>query len=530
MTLPKPRPASTKPEWSAWQEPHLRDGILLLGLVLVTYVVAHVYQLPPYLLQFALDHPGWEVDDLIFVVFIVSAAVMAYGIRRYRDVVRENKARIDAEDEARKLARHDLLTNLPNRRFFEERLDENLPSTGAGRRLAVLMLDLNGFKAINDLHGHIAGDKALSEFARRVSALLGDDAFFARIGGDEFSIMLPIGSVDDAIDLAARIQETVAEPFVVEYATVRLGVGVGIANAPGHGTRAAELVRRADCALYRAKATRLSTACFFEPEMDAAIERRVQIERELRAAVASHSITPYFQPVASLDGNGIIGFEALARWENASLGSIPLADFIPVAEETGLIVPLGDQLLRRACLEAKSWPKDLTLSFNVSGVQLQDPAFGLRVLAILAQTGFSPRQLEIEIAEKALVANIAIAKTLIDQLRQAGVRVALDDFGTGYTAMAQLLLLHLDTIKIDRSFVSHIDDGEDGRVIIRALLGLARGFGLTITAEGVEDQDQLAYLKANGCEEGQGYLFGRAIPAAEIQALLNRKPFRAAVA
>src|SRR5512140_106856 len=178
MTVAKPRPAPAKPEWSAWKEPHLRDAILLLAFVLVTYAVAHVYQLPPYLLQFGLDHPEWEVDDLIFVVFIVSTAVVIYGIRRYRDVVRENKARIDAENEARKLARHDLLTDLPNRRFFEERLDENLASTEDGRRLAVLMLDLNGFKAINDLHGHIAGDKALSEFARRVSALLGADAFF----------------------------------------------------------------------------------------------------------------------------------------------------------------------------------------------------------------------------------------------------------------------------------------------------------------------------------------------------------------
>ena len=525
------RPVFTKTGWSRWNEPHIRDAVLLMVFALVTYAAADVYELPPYLLQFALDHPEWELDDLVFVVFILSAAVMTYGIRRYRDVVRENRARIAAEEHARNLALHDPLTKLPNRRFFEEKLAANLQAAGAGKRLAVLMLDLNGFKAINDIHGHVAGDKALSEFARRASALLGRDAFLARIGGDEFSIMMPsISSVDEAADLATRIQETVAEPFVVGHATVRLGVGVGIAVAPDDGTRADELVSRADRALYRAKATRPSSARFFEPEMDARIERRVQIERELRAAVEFDSITPHFQPVVSLDGNRIIGFEALARWESADLGSIPPAEFIPVAEETGLIVPLGELLLRRACLEAKSWPKDLTLSFNVSAVQLYDPTFGLRVLAILAQTGFSPRQLEIEITEKALVANIAIAGKVIDQLRQAGVRVALDDFGTGYAALTQLLSLHLDKIKIDRRFVSHLGEGEDNRAIVRAILCLAKGVGLTTTAEGVEDQGQLAYLKASGCEERQGYLFGRAIPAAEIPALLKSRPWNSAVA
>ena len=518
-------------EWSAWKEPYRRDGLLLLGLALAAYAAAHFLELPPYLLEFALANPQLEVDDLIFVVFIVSAAVMTYGVRRYRDVARENKARIAAERESHHLARHDPLTALPNRRFFEEKLNEDLRGYCPDRRFAVLMLDLDGFKAINDIYGHAAGDAALIEFARRVSCLLDKDAFFARIGGDEFSIMLPcIAAVEEAADLAARIKAAVAEPVVIEGASARLGVGVGIAVAPDHGDRADQLVRRADRALYSAKATRPSSPRFFEPEMDALIERRVEIERGLRAAIASDSIAPHFQPMVSLDGNRIIGFEALARWESARLGSVPPADFIPVAEETGLIVPLGEKLLHRACLEARSWPKDLTLSFNVSGVQLHDPTFGLRVLAILAQTGFNPRQLEIEITETALVANIAIAQTVIDQLRQAGVRVALDDFGTGYTAMAQLLFLHLDKIKIDRSFVSHLADGEDSRVIVRAILTLAKGFGLTTTAEGVEDQDQLAYLKANGCEEAQGFLFGRAIRAAEIPALLNSKPWNSAVA
>ena len=523
------QPFCTQPGRTAWKRPHVRDAILLSLITLATYAAADVYDLPPYLLQFGLDHADWEIDDLIFVVFILSAAVMIYGFRRYRDLVREIRARTEAEEEARNLARHDPLTKLPNRRFFEEKLDECL-AAGAGR-FALLMLDLDGFKAINDVHGHAAGDRALNEFAHRISVLLGRDAFFARIGGDEFSIIMPaIAAADDAADLARRAIAAVAEPFFIDHASVRLGVGVGIAIAPDDGNQTGDLVRRADRALYRAKAAGPSCVRFFEPEMDAIIERRALIERELRAAIASDSIVPYFQPLASLDGNQIIGFEALARWDSESLGSISPVVFIPIAEETGLIVALGEQLFRRACLAAKSWPKTFTLSFNVSAVQLHDPAFGLRTLSILAETGFSPRQLEIEITETAVVSNISVAQHVIDDLRQAGVRIALDDFGTGYATMSQLLSLHLDKIKIDRSFVSRLGEGHDSRVIVRAILGLAKGFGLTTTAEGVEDEAQLAYLKANGCAEGQGYLFGRAIPAAEIPALLNCVPLASVAA
>jgi EAL domain-containing protein (putative c-di-GMP-specific phosphodiesterase class I) len=241
----------------------------------------------------------------------------------------------------------------------------------------------------------------------------------------------------------------------------------------------------------------------------------------LRAAIASDRIIPHYQPLVALDTDRIIGFEALARWQNEALGFVPPDVFIPIAEETGLINALGDQLFRRACNEARNWPENFTLAFNVSQVQLRDPTLGLRLLAILGQTGFSPRQLEIEITETALVENIAVAQTTIDQLRQAGVRIALDDFGTGYATLSQLLSFHLDKIKIDRSFVTGLEKSEEGRVIVRAVLGLAKGFGLTTTAEGVEEAGQLAYLKANGCTEGQGYLFSKAIPAQDIADLLR---------
>jgi predicted signal transduction protein with EAL and GGDEF domain len=312
---------------------------------------------------------------------------------------------------------------------------------------------------------------------------------------------------------------------MVDNATVNFGVGVGIAVAPNDGDGADDLMRRADRALYRAKEAGRSSVRFFEPGMDSLIERRALIESALRLAIASDEIIPYFQPLVSLNANQIIGFEALARWESESPGSVPPDVFIRIAEETGLIDALGDRLFRRACCEAKNWPTGFVLAFNISPVQLRDPTLGLRILSILGQSGLSPRQLEIEITETALVGNIAIAQTTI----QAGVCIALDDFGTGYATLSQLLSFHLDKIKIDRSFVSGLEKSEEGRVIVRAILGLANGFGLTTTAEGIEDTTQLAYLKANGCSEGQGYLFGKAVRAEDIPMLLKPPPSDTAV-
>ena len=517
--------------WFDWGRPEARDAVVLFGAAILSYVVAHTYDLAPKLFQLGIDYAEWELDDIIFVVVVMSIALTVYALRRYRDLSGEIKSRIAAETEARNLARHDPLTGLPNRRFFEEKLEQCLSTATTTHQAAVLVLDLDGFKVVNDTHGHAVGDKALSEFARRVSLIVRTDAFLARVGGDEFTIIMPnIGSLDDPTNLARRIAAAVAEPFVIENVTAEFGVGIGIAIAPNDGVHADELVRRADRALYRAKAAGRSSVRFFEPEMDMHVERRIQIEQELRLAIVSDGIVPHYQPLVSLDGNRIIGFEALARWESGDLGFVAPDVFIPIAEETGLINALGDRLFRRACIDAGAWPTSFILAFNVSPVQLRDPTLGLRLLSILGQTGFSPRRLEIEITESALVENISVAQIVIDQLREAGVRIALDDFGTGYATLSQLLSFHLDKIKIDRSFVSRLDKSEDSQVIVRAILGLAKGFGLTTTAEGVEDAGQLAYLKANGCTEGQGYLFSRAIPAADIPALLSRLPYDSAVA
>jgi diguanylate cyclase (GGDEF)-like protein len=498
------------------------DAIVISIFGAILFSVEYFYDLAPQLFQFALNYRELEIDNFIFVGFVTSFGLAIFSYRRMRELAVEMKARRFAELEAKKLARHDPLTGLPNRRFFVEALGEVLRTTTANSRLAVLMLDLDGFKSVNDAFGHAVGDQTLIQFAQRVSAIMRVGAFFTRLGGDEFAVILPdINSLDGPTALARRIVGAVAEPFSIGPISTSVGVGVGIAIAPSDGMDPELLVQRADRALYRAKSEGRSCIRFFEADMDAHVERRIAIETELRAAVAAKTIVPYYQPVVAFAGRRVVGFEALARWKSDKFGWVAPEQFITVAEEIGIISELGDQLLRQACLDARAWPGELTLAFNISAVQLRDPTLGLRVLAILAETGFNPRRLELEITETAVVDNMKMALEITRQLRQAGVRIAVDDFGTGYATLSQLLSLKLDRIKIDRSFVDRLGKDKESTTIVRAVLGLASGFSLETTAEGIENDEQLASLRAEGCLEGQGYLFGKAVPANDVQSLLE---------
>jgi diguanylate cyclase (GGDEF)-like protein len=506
-----------------WRRRDVRDTVILVGILTAVFAFFDVGDLFLKVANILSANESWGADDIFAMSFLLSIGLVIFSVRRLQDLSKEVKARSAAEDEAHKLARHDPLTGLPNRRFFTEKLDDVLlQTTSCGGRTAVLMLDLDGFKAINDMYGHEAGDRNLVEVAERMSTAIRLGTVLARVGGDEFAIILPnFASLDDAAGLARRIVGAIAEPFMIGNAATTLGVSVGIAVAPDNGTEHDDLVRRADRALYRAKAEGQSTIRFFEPDMDAHVERRMQLERELRNALAAKTIIPYYQPLVSLADNRIIGFEALARWESKELGAVAPVVFIPIAEECGLIGELGEQLLRHACRDAAAWPADIKLAFNISPIQLRNPSLGLRILAILGDTGFDPHRLELEITESALVDNLETTQRAIEQLRQAGIRIALDDFGTGYATLAQLQTLHLDKIKIDRSFVDRVCKNNESMIIVRAILGLASGFGLITTAEGIEDVEQLDCLKANGCSEGQGYLFGKALPAQSVLPLLK---------
>jgi len=396
--------------------PATLDAAVITIAVAVIYAFSDFYDLPPKLFQLGTDYADWDLDDAIFVIFVMSIGFVIFSYRRVKELSIEMKARRVTELEAKKLARHDPLTGLPNRRFFIETLGEVLLTTNSDSRSAVLMLDLDGFKSINDAYGHAVGDQALIEFAQRISAIMRAGAVFVRIGGDEFAVIVPnIKSLDDPTALARRIVTAVAEPILIGQISTSVGVGIGIAIAPSDGMNPEIMVQRADRALYRAKAEGRSCIRFFEPDMDAHVERRVAIETELRAAVAAKTIVLYYQPLVAFEGRRVVGFEALARWKSDKFGWVAPDLFIKVAEEIGIISDLGDQLLRQACLDARAWPPELTLAFNISAVQLRDPTIGLRVLAILAETGFSPRRLELEITETALVDNIKIAQAVTGQ-------------------------------------------------------------------------------------------------------------------
>jgi predicted signal transduction protein with EAL and GGDEF domain len=318
-----------------------------------------------------------------------------------------------------------------------------------------------------------------------------------------------------------RAAENLAKSQEIAGVPRRLDSGIGICLFPFKACSAQEVMRRADVALYKAKADRQSSARFFDDDMDRYLREREFMERELRAAIAAEEIRPFFQPLVDLKTKAVVGFEALARWTHRELGDIPPERFIPIAEDAALIGELSDQLLRRACTAAGEWPRHVTLSFNISPVQLRDPTLGLRVLAILGATGLSPRRLEIEITESALVRDLAAAQEAIGALRDAGVRIALDDFGTGYSSLYHLRNFKVDKIKIDRSFIEKMGSERESAEIVSALVGLGRGLGLTITAEGIEQDGQQSDLVDKGCEEGQGFLFGAAVSAAEARKLFE---------
>ena len=506
--------------WFDLRRRDVRDAVTVLSLACLVLLGTVIYAAAKLLTSFSGDD-GTELAYVTAVLFVCCLIALVFGWRRLHDLRFQNIARRSAEDRAAALTRVDPLTNLPNRGHFTDKLDLALRQASIDEgRVAVLMLDLDGFAPINERYGHGCGNEVLIEFAARAAALV-EGGEIARVGGDDFAVLMPhIRSLDDPMQLARHLMAAASVPFVISGYPTTLGVGVGIAIAPDHGATCDDLIRRAELALHWAKADGRSSIRYFKAEMDAHVVRRTQIERELRAA-ASGAIEVYYQPLVDLGANKIVGFEALARWNDPELGPISPTVFIPVAEECGLINELGDQLLRTACRDAAPWPDDVTLAFNISPLQLREPTLGLRILSILGETGLDPRRLEIEVTESALVDNIEVARRVIDQLRQAGVRIALDDFGTGYATMSQLLTLNLDRIKIDRSFVHRLGKDNESMVIIRAIVGLAGGFGLTTTAEGIEEAEQLACLKANGCAIGQGYLFGKAVPATEIPRLLG---------
>ena len=476
------------------------------------------------------SHPGderalWFAALLVFFAALFAALVV-YHSRRVARILAESEAR------AQQLAGQDLLSGLPNRALFNQYLDAEIGRTArTGSAFALFYLDLDRFKEINDSFGHEAGDRMIKAATQRVSAILRGGDRLARLGGDEFAILqTEVRSPRDCEKLAKRILQEMSQPFDLGEQKVFAGISVGIALYPHDAKDSQGLMRRADLALYRAKNEGRNRFCFFEQRMGEELRMRKTVEDELRVAIDRNELTAQYQPIMAADGDKVVGVEALVRWRHPVHGLISPDRFVGLAEDSGLILPLGEWMLRQACSDAKRWP-DLYVAVNVSPIQFRHNAFPGAVERILKETGMDPSRLELELTEGVVVKDADQAENAIIELRARGVRLALDDFGIGYSSLIYLRRFAFDKIKIDKSFLQSMEMTGESAIILHSIVHLGRALGLTVTAEGIETTDQQRFLLALGCHELQGFLFSQPLDANGVTALIESRtdvPGRAA--
>ena len=422
------------------------------------------------------------------------------------------------------LARYDTLTSLPNRLMLTEALGDALEYAQHWRtRCALMMIDLDRFKAVNDSLGHMTGDKLLAQVSSRLQGLMGDNAIVGRLGGDEFAVVIRDASdLDYLRNLAQRVISSLSEPYQVDNHTLYVGASVGSAIGPRDGRTVEELMRNADLALYRAKDSGGGEHCRFEQNLHASAEERRQLEVSLRKALGLDEFVLHYQPVVDARSENVVSFEALVRWNSSEHGFVSPGKFIPLAEDTRLIVPIGKWVLRQACFEARNWPEHVKVNVNVSPEQLLEPDFHQDVVEALSASGLRPERLEIEVTESIFLRDASIARNALEQVMALGCSIALDDFGTGYSSLGYLRKLRFSTIKVDRSFVQGASQGSnESLAIINAVVAMAKSLDMTTTAEGVESAEEAELLRNLGCDKIQGYYFGRPMPSADAKELFD---------
>ena len=473
---------------------------------------------------------GKTTDDTVDladgrVISIVNKPMTGGGwLATHEDVTERRRA----EQKIAHMARHDALTDLPNRVLLRERLEHELKRVKRGESLAVLCLDLDHFKSVNDTLGHPVGDHLEQLVADRLRHCTREPDTIARLGGDEFAIiMTAVGQPSDAATLSRRVRDSITKPYDLDGHQVVIDISIGISIAPLDATDTDQLLKNADMALYGAKADGRGTYRFFEPEMDARMQQRRELEMDLRQALINGEFELHYQPLVNLQSNDITGFEALLRWNHPTRGRIPPAEFIPIAEETGLIIQLGDWVLRRACEETASWPQELKIAVNLSPAQLKSRNLVQAVVGALAASSMPATRLQLEITESLLMQNTFATLATLHKLRELGVQIAMDDFGTGYSSLSYLRSFPFDKIKIDRTFINDLTNGAEPLAIVHAVASLAKSLRMISTAEGVETRQQLEKLQAIGCTEMQGHIFSQARPAAEIFEIFLRDSDRA---
>jgi diguanylate cyclase (GGDEF)-like protein len=507
--------------WSTAAMREITDALVLFSISILAYVAVSEWGGIAILDRIS----GSRIEKPSFAYY-AGIALVVYTVRRVLDQRREREKRVAAEGQAQAALMRDPLTQLPNRRQFH--VDVSAALHNSSNKMSVLLLGLHEFKKLNEVYGHVGCDEALAQVGARIRERAKPGDIFARIGDDEFALCLAGADPETARKIACSLVETVKIPVQIGIEYHTLGASVGIAQAGrGHMT-VDELLRCAHVALSRARNSHIDF-CFFDPKMDAYIRERSLLEKDLRAAIGGDQIRPYYQPVVDLKRRRIVGFESLGRWRHPVSGLISPETFVPLSEELGLLNAVSGQLFGDACRDAVTWPDDLSLSFNFSPSQLNDRKFADAVLTVLADAGLPPHRLEVEITESAIVADLEATRHALQTLRNAGARVVIDDFGTGYSSLYHLYELRFDKLKIDRRFVQGLATSGESQVFMRAIVGLSKGLNLSITAEGIETEAQAAAALHHGVQFGQGFLFGRAMPAKDVLALLSNSPRALAV-
>jgi diguanylate cyclase (GGDEF)-like protein len=522
---------------AAWysRQSRVTGDLIVIGLVgLPIYLFALWYDALDKFIELTNEPQSDAIDWLVILFIFLGIAAKIYSVRRTIDLRHEVVRRRKAETEAYQLARYDVLTGLPNRRWFIEDFDKWSCDLPEGEACALLVVDLDNFKPINDVYGHRLGDEVLRVIAKRLTRLA-EGGSVARLGGDEFGVIMRYRLGSDVPERLARsiVHET-SKPMSLAALSLQVGVSVGVATcdpsahrndamAQRDGANVETALRQADMAMYWAKAEGRGQYRFFDRAMDERLQQRVELEAEMKGAIEAGQIVPYYQPLVDLETSETVGHEVLARWKHPTRGLLLPETFIPIAEDTATIGEMTYALLTQALRDAKTWPQHLYLSINLSPRQISDPSLTHRILDLLAQASFPPHRLVVEITETAVVQKLDEAKRVLDALRRVGVRVALDDFGTGYSGLYHLRELQLDTIKIDRSFVSQMLAKPEEARIVKAILSLSQALGLHTTAEGIETKQVLERLTKLGCDTGQGVLFGEPEPESAVSETLREQ-------
>ncbi|ASY66213.1 diguanylate cyclase/phosphodiesterase (GGDEF & EAL domains) with PAS/PAC sensor(s) (plasmid) [Sinorhizobium sojae CCBAU 05684] len=500
------RPVGAGRSWIA-------PALLVTGIVSLHFTAMAAFRVTPVAGSFP-DIDAQAVVALALAIAVAALIILGAGLASY---LIDTNAQADSRERLRHLAAHDALTGLPNRSSFNDCLKRSIGDARAGdTKFAIICVDLNRFKEINDTLGHSAGDEALRIVASRMADSLEDGEFVARLGGDEFAAVKPFVDRSEVHAFASRLSDVFNRPMRISSMDAEVGASIGAAIWPDDAEDLDELINDADLAMYHAKHAFLESVCFYDAGIGETVRKRRKLAEALRNALEHDQLGIYYQVQMSLSSGEVRGYEALLRWTHPQFGSIPPSEFIPVAEENGLVTPLGAWVLRRACQDAATWASPCRVAVNVSAVQFMDANLPRLVQEVLIETGLPPHRLELELTETALIRDKTRSLHIMRQIKALGVGVALDDFGSGYSSLETLRSYPFDKIKLDRAFVEGIERDRQSKAIVRAVLTLGKSLDIPVLAEGIETEDQIAILRAEGCDEGQGFLLGRPSPNVEL--------------